>query len=712
MPNLADDIQSWVLEQIAAAFKRVGMTSHGFDLGHGNGQLPATAHPVINSGDLHPEYATDADLASHAANNDAHHSRQHAIDGADHSGTLALTALSSGAATTGQLPEADGAGGIAWADPVAGGAPMTDPMTTVGDMVVQGYGGNGAYVNASREAGAVASASTSYSTRTPEGLNDGLYGPAPAYDDGWLSNFEGAGAWGELDLGAAKEIKRFRVTQFDGYARTDWKLQYSTDNAVWSDAHSQTVLTLDTGLVDITPVTARYWRVLAGANGQHDAWGVWELELYRQDISDEGGDPERLPYDGDGRFLGGVAGRPAWVASPVTAHVAASDPHAQYQQESEKGAANGYAGLGADGKVPSAQLPAAGASLTVKEQDGAPSVANVSEIRVTNGTVTDEGGGVVSIEFGAAATDGAAIHDNEAGEIAALTEKATPVDGDWLLIEDSAASNAKKKIQVGNLPGGTSGSLTVQDAGGSPSVANVTTIKLPDGNLVDEGGGVVYLRMIADPLRGHWGADGSITKDGADLVSVVEDQSPSGIDMNQAVATNQPLWVDNIINGQPVLRFDGVDNYLAASLPSADFNGRLTMAIVLRPRDAAATKGLMSWASALGSGGPFVLIQRDTTNVRFFVNGGYRITVAHATDATKLYVLTWDGAAWSLYVDGGTPTTYAGAGFVVATTVYLGNGYNGYAYAEIPELYLYSKVLSAGERSALTTTLKTKYGIA
>lgn len=46
------------------------------------------------------------------------------------------------------------------------------------------------------------------------------------------------------------------------------------------------------------------------------------------------------------------------------------------------------------------------------------------------------------------------IHDNVAGEIAAVTEKTTPVSGDWLLIEDSAASNAKKRIQVGNLPGG------------------------------------------------------------------------------------------------------------------------------------------------------------------------------------------------------------------------------------------------------------------
>lgn len=42
-----------------------------------------------------------------------------------------------------------------------------------------------------------------------------------------------------------------------------------------------------------------------------------------------------------------------------------------------------------------------GASITVKEQDGTPSVANVTEIRVPNGTLTDETGGAVSLHYAA-----------------------------------------------------------------------------------------------------------------------------------------------------------------------------------------------------------------------------------------------------------------------------------------------------------------------
>ena len=47
------------------------------------------------------------------------------------------------------------------------------------------------------------------------------------------------------------------------------------------------------------------------------------------------------------------------------------------------------------------------------------------------------------------------FHKDTAGEISGLpTEKATPVAGDWILINDSADANNVKKAQVGNLPGG------------------------------------------------------------------------------------------------------------------------------------------------------------------------------------------------------------------------------------------------------------------
>lgn len=61
------------------------------------------------------------------------------------------------------------------------------------------------------------------------------------------------------------------------------------------------------------------------------------------------------------------------------------------------------------------------------------------------------------VNTGGSSTDPDAIHDNVAGEIAAITEKVVPIATDLLIIEDSALGNVKRKVQVGNLPTGGGG---------------------------------------------------------------------------------------------------------------------------------------------------------------------------------------------------------------------------------------------------------------
>jgi len=77
-----------------------------------------------------------------------------------------------------------------------------------------------------------------------------------------------------------------------------------------------------------------------------------------------------------------------------------------------------------------------------------------------------------------AGVDSTAIHDNVAAEISALTEKLIPVSGDHLLIEDSAAADVKKRVQIGNLPGGAV-ALTWTNVNWVDKAGNDTTA-LPD----------------------------------------------------------------------------------------------------------------------------------------------------------------------------------------------------------------------------------------
>lgn len=59
--------------------------------------------------------------------------------------------------------------------------------------------------------------------------------------------------------------------------------------------------------------------------------------------------------------------------------------------------------------------------------------------------------------------DSTAIHDNVAAEINAIAEKASPVNADLVIIEDSADDNNKKKAQIGNLPGAVTDSDAIHD---------------------------------------------------------------------------------------------------------------------------------------------------------------------------------------------------------------------------------------------------------
>ena len=96
----------------------------------------------------------------------------------------------------------------------------------------------------------------------------------------------------------------------------------------------------------------------------------------------------------------------------------------------------------------------------------------------------------IAISMTGGTSDPDAIHDNVAGEIAAITEKTSPVDADLLLIEDSEDSNNKKRVEVGNLAtGGASERVNSTQAlanGATYTVdfsqAQIVTLTIANGN--------------------------------------------------------------------------------------------------------------------------------------------------------------------------------------------------------------------------------------
>ena len=126
---------------------------------------------------------------------------------------------------------------------------------------------------------------------------------------------------------------------------------------------------------------------------------------------------------------------------------------------------------------------------------------------------------------GGAGSDTTAIHDDTPGEIVLVTEKVTPVAADLILIEDSADSNNKKRVQVGNLPGTGGGAgiaanwtfstaITATDPGAAgikynnatPASVTAIFINVASNNTADfevfisslGGGDTIYLQQLDD----------------------------------------------------------------------------------------------------------------------------------------------------------------------------------------------------------------------
>lgn len=128
------------------------------------------------------------------------------------------------------------------------------------------------------------------------------------------------------------------------------------------------------------------------------------------------------------------------------------------------------------------------------------------------------------VESGATANPNA-IETDVSGEIAGLTEKVTPVAGDHLVIEDSESADAKRRVQVGNLPSGDgSGDVTGPASATDNALARydgTTGTLLQDGQTTEDDSGNV---SVAGNVAVGGTVDGrDISADGTTLDSHVAD---------------------------------------------------------------------------------------------------------------------------------------------------------------------------------------------
>jgi hypothetical protein len=195
-----------------------------------------------------------------------------------------------------------------------------------------------------------------------------------------------------------------------------------------------------------------------------------------------------------------------------------------------------------------------------------------------------------------------------------------------------------------------------------------------------------------------------------------------------ATGTSRPIFKEAVVNGLPVVRFDGVNDFLQDNVgPSyLDFQGNtgLTIYAVMKVTSGGLDKGIITkdgenpergWALFESSGklgsiistGASSRVRRNATTV---TTGNFIIakSVFDGGTTQSLYV---DGVLDDSSIDGAIPSSIGGSGPNTALIGDFSFATSNYFNGDIAEIIVFDRVLSGSEQTNVETYLTTKYGL-
>lgn len=238
--------------------------------------------------------------------------------------------------------------------------------------------------------------------------------------------------------------------------------------------------------------------------------------------------------------------------------------------------------------------------------------------------------------------------------------------------------------------------IAVESGKAISSVTSRTILIDPSAAAVPMSGMAVWLR-----------ADVGVTKDANSKVSVWQDQSGGGHDASMTNTTAQPVWMASVVNGRPVVRFDGVNDYLTTSY---NWPGGTELSLFV------VTKGGNYQSLIRAQDGDYVVY--PWSNGATFIlssDGGTGNGVSSGLVASE-----WNlGSA--IYKTGETMSTYrngtlvgsrtAGTNTLPSKPLMIGSylGSSEFLNADVAEVILYNRALSTQERQNVEAYLTHKY---
>jgi archaellin len=211
-------------------------------------------------------------------------------------------------------------------------------------------------------------------------------------------------------------------------------------------------------------------------------------------------------------------------------------------------------------------------------------------------------------------------------------------------------------------------------------------------------------------LQGWWQADAIVGLNDGDPVATWEDAHTSNKDLTQATSAARPTYQTNELNGLPIVRFDGTDDWMTNT--GFTLAQPTTVFIVFVPRLVNSSSQVFVY-DGLGGNRQALFWQADD-RLRYYAGTVIDSSTAVTQDAEQLVTVVFNGASSGIEINGaaGSAGNAGAQGF--SSTINLGAQQSGaadFAQIDVAEFLVYDTALSAGDRDSVESYLTTKWGL-
>lgn len=199
----------------------------------------------------------------------------------------------------------------------------------------------------------------------------------------------------------------------------------------------------------------------------------------------------------------------------------------------------------------------------------------------------------------------------------------------------------------------------------------------------------------------------TITK-ASDRVSQWNDKSSEGNNLTQGTGADQPLWVDAVQNGKPIIRFDGVSESINDLITNTYTQPTTLFIVATSPTESASdSKAFIDGDSSRQ------IFNLQTTGVGYRVWAGTTLQGGTRQTGFKLFRVKFNSTSSSLHINNtstlsGDAGTNSIEGFQIGASTHFGGGFANF---DLCELLFYDADVSAGDITSIEAYLNAKWGL-